>query len=189
MGRYYSGSISGKFWFGVQCSWCIVDIIEKGCELKNKYIEIDENVVAFESDILSYKYDLSWTACGCAVDGDFCNGCYNTKEEHIEADLEAENEPLDKSDCGVIFTIHYDSIPYLTAFCSDLEKNEYFLKVNNNLEFNIDDVGRSVEYDLADYDIIDDSCDEKTVANYCFAKQILKYFELYNCDCEYSAEM
>lgn len=69
MGRYYDGDIKGKFWFGIQDSDDI------------------ENLVNITPNI-----EYAWKACNCCaeVDEDYCRQCYETKEEHIEAAVEAE---------------------------------------------------------------------------------------------------
>lgn len=70
MGRFYTGDIEGKFWFGVQDS----DDVEK---LVN---------------ITGYTY-YSWNVCHCTaeMDEDYCKQCYDSKEEHIEAAIEEES--------------------------------------------------------------------------------------------------
>ena len=69
MGRFYDGCIQGKFWFGIQDSDDV------------------ENLVTIKGNT-----DYSWKACNCCaeVDEDYCRQCYETKEEHIEAAIEAE---------------------------------------------------------------------------------------------------
>uniref|UniRef100_A0A6C0LVZ7 Uncharacterized protein n=1 Tax=viral metagenome TaxID=1070528 RepID=A0A6C0LVZ7_9ZZZZ len=69
MGRFYDGDIQGKFWFGIQDSNDV------------------ENLVTIKGNT-----DYSWKACNCCaeVDEDYCRQCYETKEEHIEAAIEAE---------------------------------------------------------------------------------------------------
>jgi len=71
MGRFYSGDISGKFWFGVQSSDDISELVSY--VPSNNYI---------------------WKSCGCYVDedipeGKYCRGCYESLDSHI---LEVEEE-------------------------------------------------------------------------------------------------
>ena len=66
MGRYYNGDIEGKFWFGVQSSNDI------------------ENLVMIEG-ITCY----TWHGCGCAVDSDdlkkdYCANCYAGRNAFLE---------------------------------------------------------------------------------------------------------
>ena len=70
MGRFYNGDIEGKFWFGVQNS----DDIEN-------LVNITPNT------------DYSWKACNCCAEVDcmdYCKTCYETKEEHINDAIEQE---------------------------------------------------------------------------------------------------
>ena len=72
MGRYYHGAIGGKFWVGIQGSGDI------------------GNLVTITPEI-SYE----WKACLCCAsieDNDYCSDCYESKEEHEEAVLEADEE-------------------------------------------------------------------------------------------------
>jgi hypothetical protein len=68
MGRFYSGDIEGKFWFGVQDSNDI------------------ENLVNITPNI-----EYAWKACNCFAeidDEEYCNCCYETKEDHINDAIE-----------------------------------------------------------------------------------------------------
>ena len=79
MGRFYSGDIEGKFWFGVQDSNDI------------------ENLVNITPDI-----EYAWKVCNCFAeidDEDYCSCCYDTKEDHINEAIDEEeydNEGEDK---------------------------------------------------------------------------------------------
>ena len=69
MGRYYTGNISGKFWFGIQSSY---DPQNLGCTYSNVY-----------------EYQL----CGCICDDkniSYCMNCYDNEEEH-KKDLKKYN--------------------------------------------------------------------------------------------------
>ena len=71
MGRYYWGDIEGKFWFAVQSSSDISNLI----------------------DDISYNESYAWKVCNCSADvwcDNYCSDCYESKEEHIEAAKEEE---------------------------------------------------------------------------------------------------
>ena len=73
MGRFYSGDISGKFWFGVQSSDDIGELVS--------YTPVQHNI---------------WKSCGCYVDedepeGKYCKGCFNSLDTHISAVEEEED--------------------------------------------------------------------------------------------------
>ena len=73
MGRFYDGDIEGKFWFGIQSSSDI------------------ENLVT----ITPCMY-YSWKICNCSAEIDcqeYCHDCYKSKEDHIKA--VTENEEYD----------------------------------------------------------------------------------------------
>jgi hypothetical protein len=74
MGRYYNGDIEGKFWFGVQSSGDV------------------ENLVT----ITPHTF-YSWIFCGCNAeikDETYCHSCFQSQTEHEEAVME-ENEDAD----------------------------------------------------------------------------------------------
>lgn len=70
MGRFYDGDIQGKFWFGIQDSNDVEELVTITC---NTY--------------------FSWLVCHCVaeIDEDYCKQCYDSKEEHIEAAIEEES--------------------------------------------------------------------------------------------------
>lgn len=63
MGRFYSGDINGKFWFGIQGSGDIGELL---------------NVEA--------THEYAWHGCNCYVDTDdeYCKSCYENKEDFME---------------------------------------------------------------------------------------------------------
>ena len=81
MGRNYFGDISGKFWFGIQCSNDIEKLIPK----------INE----------SHSIKYCWLGCGCRVNlgkdmqpnTDYCHCCYEGKINHLADVLEFEGNP------------------------------------------------------------------------------------------------
>lgn len=77
MGRFYTGDISGKFWFGVQAS-------------------DDADHFGVEGEVI-----CRWYGCGCEVEcfhnDSYCEDCYNSLEEHIEDAKESFEE---NSDCS-----------------------------------------------------------------------------------------
>ena len=77
MGRFYNGDIGGKFWFGIQDSNDI------------------ENLVNITPNI-----EYAWKACNCFAEidcDDYCRCCYETKEDHINDAVEqCEYDDTDK---------------------------------------------------------------------------------------------
>ena len=68
MGRFYSGDINGKFWFGIQSSYDI-----------NNLLDIEPNVV------------LEWYGCRCTLHDDnneddkYCVECFNSEKEFLDS--------------------------------------------------------------------------------------------------------
>jgi hypothetical protein len=97
MGRYYNGDISGKFWFGIQDSNDI------------------HNLITMDS----YKY-YNWKKCGCCADiegSNYCNCCYNTLKEHIDDvknDDDYEDNCLYYEECcqdyNIDKSVHYQEL-------------------------------------------------------------------------------
>ena len=102
MGRFYSGDIEGKFWFGVQNS----DDIEN-------LVNITPNT------------EYTWKACNCCAEidcMDYCKTCYETKEEHIN-DVVEQDEYEDKS-------LYYEECSH--GYCLDKETHYQELVDNMN---------------------------------------------------------
>ena len=98
MGRFYHGAIEGKFWFGIQCSDDISNLVT--IKPENTYM---------------------WKACLCCAnidDDNYCNGCYESKEEHekavIEEDGENEDNCLYREEQTICYYLdkdsHYDEL-------------------------------------------------------------------------------
>jgi hypothetical protein len=77
MGRFYSGAINGKFWFGIQSSYDISNLLD-----------IEPNIV------------LEWYGCRCTLHDDnnennkYCVECFDSEEEFLaEAadDMKSDN--------------------------------------------------------------------------------------------------
>lgn len=97
MGRFYSGDISGKFWFGLQDSDDISNLIK-----------------------VNYEYDYCWKICGCIADIDnytYCTSCFTSIEDHINETVdeeEYENECLYCRDENINYSLdkktHYNEL-------------------------------------------------------------------------------
>ena len=104
MGRYYSGDIEGKFWFAVQSSGDI------------------ENLVKIDP-----TFYYMWKACSCSAESyeieqkdNYCGDCYESKEEHEEAakeedeDFDKDNDDLYIEDQTIGYSLdkdtHYDEL-------------------------------------------------------------------------------
>ena len=117
MGRFYEGDINGKFWFGIQDSNDV------------------ENLVTIHSHVY-----YAWKVCNCVAEldcMDYCRGCYETKEEHINLAMEEqeyEDECLYYEECSQGYCIdkgtHYEEL----VTNMELLKNEIPEEIINEFE-------------------------------------------------------
>ena len=105
MGRYYWGDIEGKFWFGVQSSSDVENLL----------------------NITSQPGSLVWHGCGCAVDFDqkndeYCKDCYESKEDFLdEMGEDFEGDPYDELP-EIVYNIEEDDLEDLCDALTKLEK-------------------------------------------------------------------
>jgi hypothetical protein len=109
MGRFYNGNINGKFWFGVQSSDDISNLIN-----------------------LNYKEVFQWFGCNCTLQdeaefqNEYCDICYNSKDEFM-ADAIYEMSESDVKPYYIVEQITYDitadeHLQQLEASLSKLEQ-------------------------------------------------------------------
>ena len=105
MGRYYWGDIEGKFWFGVQSSSDVENLI----------------------NITAQPGSLIWHGCGCVVDFDqkndtYCKDCYESKEDFLdEMGEDFEGDPYDELP-EIVYNIEEDDLEDLCDALTKLEK-------------------------------------------------------------------
>lgn len=105
MGRFYTGDIEGKFWFGIQSSSDISELV--------RYEE--------------HKPTYVWKSCSCYVDDDlpeddkYCKSCFSSKNEHIDT-VEEEGDYVD----GLLY-IEEQSIHY------SLDKETHYQELVDNM--------------------------------------------------------
>ena len=105
MGRYYWGDIEGKFWFGVQSSSDVENLI----------------------NITAQPGSLVWHGCGCVVDFDqkndtYCKDCYESKEDFLdEMGEDFEGDPYDELP-EIVYNIEEDDLEDLCDALTTLEK-------------------------------------------------------------------
>jgi len=114
MGRFYSGDIHGKFWFGIQNS-------------------NDINNLITSEFIIGY----CWKECNCEVlfnnnepEKYYCDNCYSSKDEHIKHVIENNNYEDE--------LLYYES----QEIIYHLNKSNHYKELNNNmnkLKLQIDD--------------------------------------------------
>ena len=166
MGRYYYGSISGKFWVGIQPS----NDVENLC------------------DIVSDRQCV-WIGCGCIKNEDtetldYCDNCYDSLEEHTEDAENGENKlsfnndhfisyELDKNNHGLQIKDNLMLIETqvdTTKLCITFSNNKADLVVN------------------IEKDSLFNRSDIELLARYCLGKHIMEWFEK-NDICSIVAEL
>ncbi len=181
MGRYYHGTIGGKFWFGVQSSY-------DASSFKDQ-----------ETNKIPIEY-FEYYNCGCQVEKTqnlYCNQCYSTYQEHYddlddddkeniddEEDDDAEDDDAEDNDKKKLLAhpsghIKYEfdesDLEYIKLILSKLE-SEIGIDVITQLNFTIDEnENDEFEYDINN-DVVKNIDDIKAelIARWCLGKQIKK---------------
>jgi len=113
MGRFYHGDIEGKFWFGIQDSDDIRNLV----------------------DMKSYIY-YSWHVCDCVAEIDkdnnkhkYCKYCYESQEDHIKDAIENdcyEDSCLYYEDYTVGYSL--DKSTHYEELCISMDKLKLEIK-------------------------------------------------------------
>ena len=183
MGRYYSGNICGKFWFGVQSSGAM-----------EKYGATEEGP--------EFRFKSCRCCCECFAgdfvpqEKDYCEDCFNSYEDHIkevrEENDDNDTECFEEDESGRNFTYDRDKfedqgLPFIQ------EHEELFNKYIESLTFEDADE----EYAYEEKWVVDicgserpdafereedgglrpNREDEKILADLCMLKQIQHFFE------------
>jgi hypothetical protein len=164
MGRYYSGEISGKFWFGIQ----------------------DSNDADYFG--VEYKDVIIYYVCNCYYDNDetYCSSCYSSLEEHMQA-IKEEEEITDKtwhiSDNEIYYEFTEDHVNNVKE---QIKVLEYIVGKHMN-SYKIIDDENEITYD---YTIPDEINKDELglIARLCLGKQILYCLEK-NKNCLFYAEL
>lgn len=170
MGRYYDGSITGKFWFGIQNS-------------------DDASYFGVE-----YKQFYHYYVCNCTIDEEptenntYCNECYSSYEEHKESIIEEEinddtNKTWDISENEIYYCFNIETIDNVKEKVDELE-NKYEKYI---LEYSILESNNTIKYDCKIQDDLKKDVLE-WVARLCLGKQIL-YCLNKNRFCSFYAEI
>ncbi len=160
MGRYYTGTISGKFWFGIQDSY-------DASNFKNSLIK----------PLPYYVYYV----CGCDVknnDEYYCYDCFCDYDAHFNSinyddKLALESELLAFKLNHVKYNFDISDLEFINTKLEELE-NIIGRDIINNLEFKTDDEENYFEYYL-NYSALDNIIEDsiiKIIARWCLGKQI-----------------
>ncbi len=183
MGRYYRGSISGKFWFGIQCSGVLVDLFE--------FIPEEE---------------LCFVGCGCTFYPEdnpemtqadaWCVDCYENREQHV---CEAETQELcveNESIMNCVLENNDDNKKMIKSKLGVLERAiRTMYKVPDDktikefLSFEI--VDEEYEVDIEHIQTSDNTKNNNLflVADWCLGQQVLDFLENNEWACGVSCDL
>ena len=162
MGRFYSGDINGKFWFGVQSTYCM-----------------EEYGATFDK-----QYEFAF--CRCCADGEddgtyFCQDCFDSREEHLKAiEDDVEEDVTITTQEGGEANFSMDREAFLEQGKPFIEKHaELFMKCVK--EFKMDEEDNQKYQNDYEYEceVVSEVPSEEisTIADVCMLKQIEKFFE------------
>ncbi len=175
MGRYYHGTIAGKFWFTIQSSY-----------------DPDH----FKKEQKTYTEVKQYYSCTCYVENEkkiFCNQCYSSYDEHYnsldevdKSDVLTYGKPLYYETNQIKYTFDIYDINFITKRLNELEK-----QINiDELDFKIDEEN-DFEYEINNQIFV--KYDDKKellelIARWCIGQQIKKAIEI-NGECELFCEI
>ena len=179
MGRYYSGSISGKFWCAIQNS---NDAETFGGKLTNDY---------------------HYLCCNCIADTDifYCDGCYESFEKHFDDAVEEGHlEQEDKDKPKILFgesdsfyiEFEEEQLEEVQGHIADLEKVVSKFVASFTMDADSDykyEVKLHEEYESADWGFTDkiNYNEKELLARWCLAKQVEKCL-IDNGECGFTCE-
>ena len=164
MGRYYTGQISGKFWFGIQNS-------------------NDPDYFGVE-----YKDVLSYYVCNCYCNEEtYCYDCYSTIEEHKEAikeeNIENNNKTWYVSESEIYYEFTYEDIDSVKE---QIKVLEYIIGKHMD-SYKIIDNENEITYDYKVPNNIQKN-ELEFIVRLCLGKQILYCLEK-NQSCSFYADL
>jgi hypothetical protein len=175
MGRYYHGTISGKFWFAIQSS-------------------SDPTSFKDPSNFVTPEEEYAYYFCGCSLENKdelYCSNCYSSYDEHYE---DYDNDSIIKGEllaCPsnyISYSFDESELDFVSNKLIELE-NEIGIDVISKLNFTIDEENE-FEYEIEDINEINDENKNTSelIARWCLGQQIKKALENC-CECNISCEL
>jgi len=156
MGRYYSGSIEGKMWFGVQNS---ADPSQFGVEPTDEYSFYGCECCANDYVTLSEK-DATI----------FCENCYDSLDDHLEkTEEDREDEMTFYGGNEISYSFDTNDLPKLNKVIKKLEKRVGSFMTN----YKIIDANGSICYEYKFPENIPNEKEFPYIARLCLGRQIL----------------
>jgi hypothetical protein len=175
MGRYYHGTIAGKFWFTIQSSYDLGHFKKQ----TNQYEEVNQ-----------------YYSCNCYVENKkklFCHQCYSSYDEHYNTLNEVDKKNVTNSIYYLTNQIKYTfdnfELNLITVKLNELE-NKIGSSIISELDFSIDE-DNDFEYEINNeiFDKYDDNKDLlELIARWCIGQQIKKAIEI-NDECDVFCEI
>ncbi len=181
MGRYYYGTITGKFWFGIQLS---------------------NDASHFKPSDYTPTQNYSYFSCGCYVEDInelYCTNCFSDYSSHLnmldECDLQVVKTDTDNKNYILAYSNNYVNYVFdkteLNNIKDKLNELQYEIgeEIITKLNYTID-IENQYEYTINDYILmnINDETKKELLARWCLGKQIetaLINEDICNFDCEY----
>lgn len=167
MGRYYSGDIAGKFWFGVQDS---------------------DDAENFGGNIEEYE---TYACCGCRYeydiledrgrDKEYCRICYGSHEEHFEDAQNNDYEDILIESQSFDMVFDGDQLKEVEQHIIELNKTVLkFIKSftmknaesNYEYDFEINDIYTCKSNPFGDFNDLVSNQEKVLIARWCLAKQV-----------------
>ena len=156
MGRYYSGSIEGKFWVGLQSSNDIENLI---------------NIQANEPRLL-------WIGCNCYIEDEndeYCKDCYNSLEDFLDKEGEnIENGIHFYEDNEIIYEIDEGHLQELKESLKSIETtfDEHLKELCNKLPKNLQNAFEGHFDTITTYISENETHPLNKIASYCLGRQV-----------------
>ena len=156
MGRYYSGSIEGKFWFGIQESNDIENLI---------------NIQANDPKLL-------WIGCNCYIEDekdDYCKDCYDSLEDFLDKEGEdIENGIHFYEDNEIVYEIDEGHLQELNETLTTIEASfdDHLKELCNKLPNNLQNAFDGHFSEITTYVSEKENQPLEKIATYCLGRQI-----------------
>lgn len=161
MGRYYSGSVEGKFWFGIQPSNDIENLI----------------------NIQANAPKLLWIGCNCYVEDEtdeYCKDCYDSLKDFLDKEGEyIQNGIHFYEDNEIVYEIDESHLQELSNSLKSMETDfdENLKELCNNLPKNLQNAFDGHFDEITTYVSKYDVKPLQKIAKYCLGRQVKSCLE------------
>lgn len=156
MGRFYSGSIEGKFWFGVQSSNDV------------------ENLLSISAN----PAKMLWFGCDCYVEDEndkYCKDCYDSLEDFLDKEGGLiEGGVHFYEDNEIVYEIDESYLHELNTVLKEIENlfEEDLKKLCEKLPHNLQNAFDGHFTEIVEYNNKHETHPNQIMARYCLGRQI-----------------